>query len=350
MNESATATTPRCMLAAMVAGHGHPRNAPPSSSDRRTNVGFQPCPGHATPEEGPYALPLHRRHRGGAGGGRRRSGIPRAREGAQAPRHRVREPDQDDDLAGHLLHDRARYRFDPAGRQGGPGRRARTGLLPLDVHDRAGDRAGGRQHPPAGHRPGPHRTRALRGAGGRVDDGVPARDHPDHALLAARRRQRALDAVRRAARRIRGPGARPIRRADPARRQARRAARLPRARDDHVGGADRRVRRDRRRGRRDRLERDRCPVPGDGRLLHHVRDLRVRLPRAGAAVRRRDQHLLAAALPRAGVPAHRLHVLVGVGAAAADREDGARRHLPAGRRHHGARPATRSTSTAPRST
>ena len=48
----------------------------------------------------------------------------------------------------------------------------------------------------------------------------------------------------------------------------------------------------------------------------------------------RRQHPVAAALPRPGVPADRVDVVVGVGAAAADREDGAPGRLTPGRRHH----------------
>jgi Na+/H+-dicarboxylate symporter len=42
-----------------------------------------------------------------------------------------------------------------------------------------------------------------------------------------------------------------------------------------------------------------------------------------------------AALPRPGVPAHPVHIVVRDGAAAADREDGAPRREQAGRRNHG---------------
>ena len=55
-------------------------------------------------------------------------------------------------------------------------------------------------------------------------------------------------------------------------------------------------------------------------------------------------------LPRPRVPADPVDLVVGVGAAAADREDGARGRRQADRGRSWCRPATRSTSTAPRST
>ena len=56
---------------------------------------------------------------------------------------------------------------------------------------------------------------------------------------------------------------------------------------------------------------------------------------AAPALRGRDEHLLADALPGQGVPADRLHVVLGSRAAPAGGQDGAPRRLPPGRRHHG---------------
>ena len=119
---------------------------------------------------------------------------------------------------------------------------------------------------------------AAKAAGGheRGHGRLPARHHPDHDVLRADQRQGAADAVRGAAGRLRAAGDGPHRRADPARDRAPAAAGVPRARDDHVGGADRRVRRDRRGGRRDRLEGARRAGPDHDRVLPHLRDLRVR--------------------------------------------------------------------------
>ena len=47
------------------------------------------------------------------------SSVPRGGQGPQAARHRLRRPDQDDDRAGDLLHDRARHRLGPQGLPGG---------------------------------------------------------------------------------------------------------------------------------------------------------------------------------------------------------------------------------------
>ena len=74
---------------------------------------------------------------------------PSRRQGRPTARHGVRRADQDDDLAGHLLHDRAGHRLGPQGRPGRQGRRPRARLLPGDVHVRAGDRPARRQHHPA---------------------------------------------------------------------------------------------------------------------------------------------------------------------------------------------------------
>ena len=128
------------------------------------------------------------------------------------------------------------------------------------------------------------------------------------------------------------------------------AAGLPGPGHDHVGRADRRVRRDRRRGRRRGLG-----------ALKSLASLMVgfyitcalfvfvvlgTLLQAG----HRRQHPPAAALPRPRVPADPVDLVVGVGAAAADREDGAPRRRRARSSASPCRPATRSTSTAPRST
>ena len=79
-------------------------------------------------------------------------------------------------------------------------------------------------------------------------------------------------------------------------------------------------------------------------------DLRLRRPRSAAADRRADLDLQAGPLPGPRVPADRRDLVVGVGAAAADRQDGARRCQAGRPSASSCRPATRSTSTAPRST
>ena len=86
------------------------------------------------------------------------------------------------------------------------------GLLHRDVDGRPDHRAGRRQHPAARCRPAAQRRRTGRGREGgqrrgRDHDRVPARHHPDHAGLPADRRDRAADAVRRAAHRLRRAGA-----------------------------------------------------------------------------------------------------------------------------------------------
>ena len=92
------------------------------------------------------------------GGGRlrRRAGRPRRlagtrpRQGAEGPRHQLRQPHQDDDLARHLLHHCARHRVGPQGRQRRPRGRPRPRLLRHPVDVRAGHRPGGRQPDPPG--------------------------------------------------------------------------------------------------------------------------------------------------------------------------------------------------------
>ncbi len=44
---------------------------------------------------------------------------PRRRQAAEAPRHQLRQPHQDDDLPGHLLHDRPGHRVGAQGHQVG---------------------------------------------------------------------------------------------------------------------------------------------------------------------------------------------------------------------------------------
>ena len=211
-----------------------------------------------------------------------RAGRPGLRRAAQAARHGVRRADQDDDPAGHLLHDRARRRLGAQRRPGRQGRRPRARLLHVDVDGRAGHRPGRRQHPAPGLRPAPRPTRSPAPARPR-----PPRAHgsttdfllgiiPDLDVLLADLRRGAADPAGRAAGRLRAAGDGPLRRADPARRRAPAAAGLPRAVDDHVGRAGRRVRRDGRGRRRDRRRRAEEPGGADVRLLHHLRAVRLR--------------------------------------------------------------------------
>ena len=95
---------------------------------------------------------------------------------------------------------------------------------------------------------------------------------------------------------------------------------------------------------------DREPRHPDGRVLHHVRRVHLRDPRHAAVRGHADQHLQPDEVPGPRVPADRRHVVVGVGAAAPHREDGAPRRRPSPSSASPCRPATRSTSTAPRST
>ena len=72
-------------------------------------------------------------------------------------------------------------------------------------------------------------------------------------------------------------------RAGAARTRLRGEAGVPGTGHDHVGGADRRVRRDRGRGRRRGLGGARRAGLGDAGLLHHLRAVRARRARHGAA-------------------------------------------------------------------
>ncbi len=89
------------------------------------------------------------------------------------------------------------------------------------------------------------------------------------------------------------------------------------------------VGRRRRRGHRE-------PREGDAGVLRDLRAVRVRRARPAAEDGGGHQHLLAVQVPRPGVPADPRDVLLGVGAAAADRQDGARRHRQDDGRHRGA--------------
>src|SRR6266700_1440007 len=70
------------------------------------------------------------------------------------------------------------------------------------------------------------------------------------------------------------------------------------------------------------------------RGIRHLPDLRHPGPGHPALDGRPDEHPRAAALPRPRVPADRVHLVVGIGAPAADRQDGAPGRLPDGRRGH----------------
>ena len=182
--------------------------------------------------------------------------------------------DQDDDRAGHLLHDRAGHRLGAQGRDRRQGRRPGLRLLPGHVDVRARDRPRRRQpdpprqrHAPDGDRCGQGRRTRREGARVRRPAGLRSGHHPGHAVLVADRRQRAAGAVRRAARRLRAAGHGHRGRADPARHRAPAEAGLQDPRDDPVAGPDRRIRRDRQRRRPDRLDRGDPAADADARLL-----------------------------------------------------------------------------------
>ena len=135
--------------------------------------------------------------------------LPRGRQVAQAARHRLRQPHQDDDHADHLLHDRPRHRLGPEGRPGRQGRRSRPRLLRHDVDRRArrsasssatsSSRAPASTSPPRSPRAGRRRSPARPRRHGRL----PPRAHPRHAGLRADVGLGAPGAAHRAPRRLR---------------------------------------------------------------------------------------------------------------------------------------------------
>ena len=336
-----------------AAGRGHRRMAtsPPGISNRSTKTRCQRWPRQPT-----YAQPETIRPRSGTeptistsrSSWPWRLGIavglhlPGLRQAAEAARHRLRQPDPDDDRAGDLLHDRARHRLGPQGLPGRQGRRDRAALLHGDVDAGPHHRPDRRQRHPSGrraaHHPGgrPEGRRRDRRRGEAVHGGLPAEHHPDHLVLGADHRGGAADAAGGAAGRLRAAGDGQERGADPEGRRPSAEARLPDPVHDHVGGADRCLRCDGGRRRGHRCGRAGQPRRADARFLPGLCALRVRHPRHGAQARHRRQHLQAVQVSGPGVPADRVDVVVGVGAAAADREDGAPRCLPFHRRRRGA--------------
>ena len=269
----------------------------------------------------------------------------------QAARHGVHRPDQDDDLADHLLHDRAGHRLDPEGRAGRQGRRDRAGLLRRDVDGRAGDRPAGRQHHPAGRGPARragsahYQVPAAKGTGDFLLGIIPTTlfspltgDNVLSTLFVALLVGFALQAM--------GRTGEPVLRASATCEKLvfRVLAMIMWAAPIGAFGAIAAV------------------VGGAGwaalgalasvMLGFYITCALFVLVVLGTVLRagHRHQHPAAAALPRPGVPADRVDVVVGVGAAAADREDGARRASRARSSASPCPPATRSTSTAPRST
>ena len=190
---------------------------------------------------------------------------PSSPSSSEAARHRLRQPDQDDDRAGHLLHDRAGHRIGPQGLPGRQGRRHRPGLLPDHVDARprrsawwsatSSTRARVCTSPPRSprRRPTPVTAEKL------THRGVPAAHHPDHPVLRADHRGRAADAVGGTAGRLRPAGDGQERRADPEGCRSPAEAGVPDPGHDHVAGPARRLRRDRRRRRRDRRRRPEEP-------------------------------------------------------------------------------------------
>jgi hypothetical protein len=164
------------------------------------------------PPQGPHALALHRCPDRACGRRDRRAGRTGRRQGPRRAGHVVRQPDQDDDQPGDLLHDRAGDRFGAQGRVGRQVRRSGARLLPGDVDDRPGHRPGGRQP----HRPrdGPEHPRGP--GGGRQTGGTGTRrgwrarilreHHPHVAAVVVGLGQRPADTFRRTARRVRAAG------------------------------------------------------------------------------------------------------------------------------------------------
>ncbi len=258
----------------------------------RNRMSAQPRrpPGHRRHRSGPDPLPLHRGRSSPSSLGIVVGLVaPDFAVRAQAARHRLRRPDQDDDPAGHLLHDRARRRLGAPGRQGRQGRRSGARLLPGDVDGRARHRPGRRQPDQARRRvcdlddaarqrrPGAGRGRA------RQHRRLPARHHPDHDAVSALTSGEVLQTLLVAllvgfALQAMGSAGKPILRgiAHLQRLVFRILAMIMWA------GADRRVRRDRRRRRRDRRRRAEEPGRAHARLLRHLRALRLRRPRHAA--------------------------------------------------------------------
>ena len=161
------------------------------------------------------------------------------------------------------------------------------------------------------------------------------RHHPDHARLAADRRVRAVDAVRRAARRVRRP--------EPGQLRPGRAARRSSTSSAWSSGSSAMIM-------------WAAPIGAFGAIAAVVGETGwsalaalgqimlgfyitcflfvVRRARLAAPRRHRPVDLQADEVPGPGVPAHRLDLLVGVGPAAAHRQDGAHGRLAARRRHH----------------
>ena len=267
-------------------------------------------------------------------------------------RHRLRQPDQDDDHPGHLLHDRPGHRLDPPGREGRQGRRLALGyfLMMSTVALAIGLVVGNIIHP---------------GAGLHLDAASPGR------------RTRPATAPKSTAEFLLGiipetllsslTGDRCCRpcwwrcwSVSRCRRWA--GGRTGAARDRHIQRLVFRIL---------AMIMWLAPIGAFGAIAAVVGATGVDALKSlgqimlgfyltcalfvfiilGLLLRTvAGQHLPAAALSRTRVPADRVHLVVGVGAAAADREDGALRREQGRSSASPCRPATPSTSTARRST
>ena len=101
-----------------------PRGATASDPRRRNHVRDHRHRSVPDGAQGPHPLALHRGGRRRRPRRPRRVAGPRPRQGAEGPRDQLRQPHQDDDLPGHLLHDRPGHRVGAQGRQRRPRRRA----------------------------------------------------------------------------------------------------------------------------------------------------------------------------------------------------------------------------------
>ena len=203
-----------------------------------------------------------------------------------------------------------------------------------------------RRRQDARHQGHPGLRGEVQGAGhGPVPDG----HHSQHRRRRVRVGRDPAGAVLRHPVRVRPAGARRARQgaAQRDRRGVLRAVR--RGRDHHEGRADRRVRRDGVHHRQIRRGDAAVARQADGRVLrdlHHLRRVRARLLRLARGI----QHLQVHPLHQGRAADRARHVVLRIGAAAHDRQDGKSRLREIRRRPGDPDRAIRSTSTAPAST
>ena len=340
-------------------GRGVASEPPGAGPDATMRKFHRPCRPDTNPQAGSHGVPQSLRPGADWHRARRdsRSHVSRGCRRDEAARRRVHQAGQDADHADRLHDGGGRDRADGGHEGRGPRRFPGPGLLRGRVDAGAGRRPGRRDHRAAGCR---HARRSVDARCQRrrrlhvrrrslQRHRVPPEHHPRQRRRCLRARRHPAGAVVLGA--VRAGHAAPAARQRTARGPAGSACARPvrRRRTGDATGTDRCLRGH---GVHDRHVRTRHAAvarQADGRRVHHVPAVRDRGTRHDRQARGL-QHLQADTVRARGIADRARHLVVGIGAAARDGQDGAPRVAPSRSSAWWCRPAIPSISMAPPST